>query len=79
MKAIKCTGRYFLMVKDMDCHLGTCFTNNKVKNIGQAYKEIWPDDYEDIKEEFDYKKDTDFDGQYLLVDFDERKISGNFI
>lgn len=79
MKSAKTTKRYFLMVKDMDCHTSTCFTDNKVNNIGQAYKEMWPNDYDGIKEEFGYKKDTDFDGTYLLVDFEERRISGNMV
>ena len=66
--------RYFLMCKDMDCHVDYCFTDEHPKNSGQAFKAMWPDDYECVKEDMEYKKDSDFDCLYLLIDMQDQKV-----
>ena len=73
-KAKQSDKRYFILVKDMDCHNGWCFSDTKPRSPGAAFKEVWPEDYEDVKEEFDYRNNSEFDVRYLVVDLQEHKL-----
>ena len=74
VKPTKSDKQYFLMVKDMDCHTDYCFTDEKPRNAGQAFKIMWPDEYECAMDAYEYKKDTDFECEYLLIDLYNSKV-----